>query len=50
MFWWLKSKNFNRSKPDCHGKNGMLPFKYQLTEQQIRNMVRFIRDLQKENF
>ena len=34
----------------ANGKNGMPPFKYQLTEQQIRNMVRFIRDLQKENF
>ncbi len=34
----------------ANGKNGMPPFKYQLTEQQIRNMVRFIRDLQKESF
>jgi mono/diheme cytochrome c family protein len=34
----------------ANGKNGMPPFKYQLTEQQIHNMVRFIRDLQKENF
>ena len=34
----------------ANGKNGMPPFKYQLTEQQIRNMVRFIRDLQKEDF
>lgn len=34
----------------ANGKNGMPPFKYQLTEGQIRNMVRFIRDLQKEDF
>lgn len=34
----------------ANGKNGMPPFKYQLTEPQIRNMVRFIRDLQKEEF
>ena len=34
----------------ANGKNGMPPFKYQLTEQQIRNMVRFIRDLQKDDF
>lgn len=34
----------------ANGKNGMPPFKYQLTEQQMRNMVRFIRDLQKEEF
>ena len=34
----------------ANGKNGMPPFKHQLTENQIRNMVRFIRDLQKENF
>ena len=33
-----------------NGKNGMPPFKYQLTEKQIRNMVEFIRDLQKENY
>lgn len=32
------------------GKNGMPPFKYQLTEKQIHNMVAFIRDLQKENY
>jgi mono/diheme cytochrome c family protein len=31
-----------------NGGNGMPPFKYQMTEQQIRNMVQFIRDLQKE--
>ena len=34
----------------ANGKNGMPPFKYQLTDQQIRNMVRFIRDLQKESY
>ena len=34
----------------ANGKNGMPPFKYQLTEGQIRNIVRFIRDLQKEDF
>jgi mono/diheme cytochrome c family protein len=34
----------------ANGKNGMPPFKYQLTEPQIHNMVRFIRDLQKEDF
>lgn len=31
------------------GGNGMPPFKYQMTDQQIKNMVGFIRDLQKEN-
>lgn len=31
----------------ANGGNGMPPFKHQMTEQQIRNMVRFIRDLQK---
>lgn len=31
-----------------NGGNGMPPFKYQMTEPQIRNMVGFIRDLQKE--
>lgn len=30
------------------GGNGMPPFKNQMTEAQMRNMVRFIRDLQKE--
>lgn len=33
-----------------NGGNGMPPFKYQMTEQQTRNMVGFIRDLQKENY
>lgn len=32
-----------------NGGNGMPPFKHQMTEAQIKNMVRFIRDLQKEN-
>lgn len=31
-----------------NGGNGMPPFKYQMTDQQIKNMVRFIRDLQKQ--
>jgi mono/diheme cytochrome c family protein len=31
-----------------NGGNGMPPFKHQMTEQQIKNMVQFIRDLQKE--
>lgn len=30
-----------------NGGNGMPPFKYQLTEKEIQNMVKFIRDLQK---
>ena len=30
-----------------NGGNGMPPFKYQLSEKEIQNMVRFIRDLQK---
>lgn len=30
-----------------NGGNGMPPFKHQMTEAQIKNMVRFIRDLQK---
>lgn len=34
----------------ANGKNGMPPFKYQLTENQIRNMVRFVRDLQKTEY
>lgn len=34
----------------ANGKNGMPPFKYQLTEGQIRNMVRFVRDLQKAEY
>lgn len=32
-----------------NGGNGMPPFKYQMSEQQIKNMVGFIRDLQKES-
>jgi cytochrome c553 len=32
------------------GGNGMPPFKHQMTEQQIRNMVGFIRDLQKQDY
>ncbi len=31
-----------------NGGNGMPPFKYQMTDQQIKNMVGFIRDLQKD--
>ena len=30
-----------------NGGNGMPPFKFQLSEKEIRNMVGFIRDLQK---
>lgn len=30
-----------------NGGNGMPPFKYQLTDKEIRNMIAFIRDLQK---
>ncbi len=32
-----------------NGGNGMPPFKYQLSEKEIKNMVQFIRDLQKNN-
>lgn len=31
-----------------NGGNGMPPFKYQMSDEQIKNMVAFIRDLQKE--
>ncbi|HZH34729.1 MAG TPA: cytochrome c, partial [Pyrinomonadaceae bacterium] len=33
-----------------NGGNGMPTFRFQMTEPQMRNMVRFIRDLQKENY
>lgn len=33
-----------------NGGNGMPPFKYQLSEKQINNMVQFIRDLQKQDY
>ncbi|MEP6925490.1 MAG: cytochrome c, partial [Pyrinomonadaceae bacterium] len=31
-----------------NGGNGMPPFKYQLTDREIKNMVAFIRDMQKK--
>ena len=31
-----------------NGGNGMPPFKYQMTDKEIKNMVKFIRDLQKQ--
>jgi mono/diheme cytochrome c family protein len=34
----------------ANGKNGMPPYKHQLTDEQIRNMVRFVRDLQKPDY
>ncbi|GAC1403811.1 MAG: hypothetical protein NVSMB56_18600 [Pyrinomonadaceae bacterium] len=32
-----------------YGGGGMLPFRFQLREEQIKNMVRYIRDMQKED-